>query len=113
MNHRTCPHCSYKFSFWQYLKNPFFKGVFSQWKCLNCGTCLSIDVKRRWLISFTSIVPLGFAPQFSHYLERFGVPSEYSWTLGLSILLVWALFIFSFDKFELPLKTEVAREPLK
>lgn len=109
MSHRTCPHCQYKFSFWEYLKNPFFKGVYTEWKCLNCGTCLTTDVKRRWLISFTSIVPMGFAPQLSEYLQNLGIPAEYSWAMGLFLLSAWALFIFSFDRFELPERQKLHR----
>ncbi|MGB7843503.1 MAG: hypothetical protein WBL21_11970 [Salinimicrobium sp.] len=102
MNYRTCPHCHYKFSVKEYLKNPFFKGVYSQWGCVNCGTCLSIDIKRRWLVSFVGIVPLGFAPHIVEYLSGFGIQSETGWAIAVSLLSLWLLFIFSLDRFELP-----------
>jgi CXXC-20-CXXC protein len=102
MNHRTCPHCSYKFSFWQYLLNPFFKGVYSEWKCVNCGIFLTIDIKRRWLLSFLGIVPTVYAPQLAELFQSFGLNSEISWITAISLLLLWTLTIFSFDRFELP-----------
>ncbi|MFV8839277.1 TIGR04104 family putative zinc finger protein [Salinimicrobium soli] len=102
MNHRTCPHCNYKFTFWQYLKNPFFKGVYAQWKCVNCNTCLSIDMKRRWLVSFVGIVPTVYAPQLAGLFESVGFSSGISWATAITMVLAWTLMVFSFDRFELP-----------
>lgn len=99
MKVRTCPNCGYKYSFGLHLRKHFFQNVFSNWKCKNCGTTLTIDAKRRILLALIGIVPVGLLPILTDFLMGYYLGSQISWTLSITLVVIWAVFIFSLDHF--------------
>lgn len=102
MKTRTCPHCNYRYSLEEYLKKPFFKGVFSSWNCLNCGKQLTTEENRRWLLSFLAVVPAVGFPYLIGWISEQGLPYILSAVLAFALLALYEILIFSFDRFCLP-----------
>ena len=101
MKSRTCPNCSYTYSLKQYLKKPFWKGVFSHWKCANCGRALTFSTSRRILLAIVGVAPAVLIP----YITRFFIAADFSavlsWTGAIILVLVWTIGVFSFEIFVL------------
>jgi len=100
MNIRTCPHCNYKYSIAEYVKQILFKFVLSEWDCKNCHKKITFNFKRR------VIVALAFGGLFivlsvllSIIKEAIGM-TPLRWIILLVIYLIGAIFIFTFDTFK-------------
>ena len=96
MKTRTCPHCNYKYSITEYLKQVLFKFVFSEWNCKNCNKKLTFNFKRR------VIVALAFG---SLYVALFSLKNTIGmtplrWAALLTIYIIGSFYIFTFDTFK-------------
>jgi DNA-directed RNA polymerase subunit RPC12/RpoP len=101
MKIRTCPNCNYRYSLKEYLGKPFWKGVLSHWKCVNCGRKLTTSTSRRLLLAVVGVAPGVFVP----YLADFLISAEFSplvsWGSSVIIFTIWAVAIFSLEVFVL------------
>ncbi|MFD2518749.1 hypothetical protein [Salinimicrobium flavum] len=115
MKSRTCPNCGYKYSFGLHLRKHFFQNVFSNWNCKNCGALLTVDAKRRIILAIVGIAPAALIPYLASYFRGYYLAIEHAWMLAIFLVLTWAVFVFSFDRFKLvePAKTTPGEEPQK
>lgn len=110
MKSRTCPNCDYTYSLKEYLKKPFWKGVFSHWKCVQCGKVLTASTSRRFVLALLGAAPAVLIPHVVNFLISAEFSPELSWVSTIILFMVWALGVFSFEIFIL---NEEPREEVK
>ncbi len=101
MRSRTCPNCDYTYSLKEYLKKPFWKGVFSHWRCVNCGKALTTSTSRRILLAIVGAAPAVLFPYIAEFLIAADFSPVLSWGGAIFLVLVWAIGVFSFEVFVL------------
>lgn len=99
MRSRTCPSCKYTYSLKEYLKKPFWEGVFSKWDCLNCGRKLTISTSRRFILAVLGAAPAVLTPYIAEFLMTADFSPVWSWIGAVFLVLVWAIGVFSFEVF--------------
>ena len=99
MNNRTCPNCNYKYALTEYLKTPFFKGIFSTWNCRHCGVKLTVEESRRWLLAFLGLIPAVGLPHLADWFADQGLSVYIAWISAILLLVSFVILVFSFDKF--------------
>ncbi|MCB8994565.1 MAG: hypothetical protein H6538_03045 [Bacteroidales bacterium] len=101
MKSRTCPNCGHQYSFFDYYKKLIFKLIDSKWKCAKCGSELTFSVGRRTLLAIISMIPIGFNGIITRFFTiHLDLSRNLSFALFVLIFIIWALFVYSFDSFE-------------
>lgn len=100
MNIRTCPHCNYKYSIPEYVKQILLKVVFSEWDCKNCNKKITFNFKRRVIVAlaFGGLYIVLFA-LISIIKNAIGM-NPFKWIILLAIYFIGSIFIFTFDTFK-------------
>jgi len=100
MNIRTCPHCNYKYSIAEYIKQVLFKFVYSEWDCRNCHKKITFNSKRRMNVALTfGGLYILLSALISIIKDTIGM-SPVRWTILLAFYLIVSIFIFTFDTFK-------------
>ncbi len=101
MRSRTCPNCEYRYTRFEYFRFLLFKGVDSTWNCKGCGTPLNINVNRRTFIAIFSMLPIILgAVAISFLKEFFGITKLWHYGIILLVGIIWVMWMYSFDKFD-------------
>lgn len=101
MKPRTCPKCDYSYSLKEYLKKPFWTGLFSKWDCRNCGSKLTTSTSRRVLLAFLGAAPGVLVPYIAEFLIAADFSVVVSWISAVLLMVIWLIGIFSFEVFVL------------
>ena len=100
MKIRTCPHCTYKYSLPEYVKQILFKVISSVWKCKNCNKKITFNSKRRANVAFVFggwfLALFGFVALIKNSTEM----STFIWIIISAAYIIGGIFIFTFDTFE-------------
>lgn len=99
MKSRTCPGCQYTYSFKEYLKKIFPKGLACKWKCANCGKELSTSRSRRIFLALLGIAPVILVPEIAKFFISADFTPLVSWVGTIVLFLMWAIGVFSFEVF--------------
>jgi len=78
-----------------------FKLMDSKWICENCKSELSFDIRRRSFVIIIAFFPMMFSAIMANYIMDFGLSNGTSWLLVILILLLWTIWIYSFDTYTL------------
>jgi CXXC-20-CXXC protein len=99
MKIRTCPHCNYKYSLSEYVKNIVFKFVFSEWACPKCSKKITFDFGRRVIVAlcFGGLYIL-LSLLISFLRNEIGM-TPFMWIVLLVLYVIGSVFIFTFDTF--------------
>ena len=101
MNLRTCPSCDNKYSLSEYFKIMLrFRDL--KHSCNNCDAVLTLSLTWRFLLGLIAFSPLLFARAITTYLgNSLDISFWFGYVLFSLFLILWALFVYSFDRFKL------------
>ncbi len=101
MKKRTCPNCGYQYSFTEYLKKNFLiKFTDTSWHCSDCGSELTFNPNRRFILTLIGVaLPIVLNSFIREWLQSVGLSYMISLLLFIVASFIWFVMIFSHDKF--------------
>jgi len=100
MNIRTCPHCNYKYSIPEYVKQILFKFVFSEWDCKNCHKKITFNFKRRIIVALAFGGLYILLSILLSILKTHLDMTPIKWIGVVILYIIGSIFIFTFDTFK-------------
>lgn len=102
MKARTCPNCGYQYTYTAYYTKLLFKKTNARWKCQSCNSILGFNTSKRLITSTITFLLAVLIILFSTRLsELFKAQKDITLLITLGAFTIWALLIYSFDRFVL------------